>query len=435
MCERCGSDRWLALPYGSSPSHYDLHPPPSPTIKPLACQLLTLAALCPFSQSHPATPGPASPAPSRLRAVPSTTRSSAPSFRIHLALSHSFESPGRPQLSYYLYAMVQRRRSTLSFRPKSAHPAADPEPDNQIPRPPKRTQSQVFGPHDVEAEASAWRHAHHAGPEKEAKLSHDTHRQESHRRQSTLHNIELALSTVRDLIHRRGQSQSQSAPAPSAGPSRSQEATVDMRPQRSPSFANPPSDADVESLASSSPLQPSQTVPSSKHQGPKRWASARRSLKKFRRPAVSGPANDRWNPLPPPSLGPPYIDHNTGQAARDSANQLNAMNLSLHSRSRSKVSPCGQMSETDSVIGDDQGQLVAQPPRMGTSPPAILLRLLSPMLTQSARLRPTIPPRTVRARLHVPRCLVPRHLRACVAWLEGTRPVPPCVACCLQPPV
>ncbi|KAL1639268.1 putative f-box wd repeat containing protein lin-23 [Diplodia seriata] len=260
--------------------------------------------------------------------------------------------------------MVQRRRSTLSFRPKSAHPAADPEPDNAIPRPPKRTQSQVFGPHDVEAEASAWRHSHHAGPEKEAKLSHDTHRQESHRRQSTLHNIELALSTVRDLIHRRGQSQSQSAAASSAGPSRSQEATVDMRPQRSPSFANPPSDADVESLASSSPLQPSQTVPSSKHQAPKRWASARRSLKKFRRPAVSGPANDRWNPLPPPSLGPPYIDHNAGQAARDSANQLNAMNLSLHSRSRSKVSPCGQMSETDSVIGDDQGQLVAQPPRM-----------------------------------------------------------------------
>lgn len=266
--------------------------------------------------------------------------------------------------------MVQRRRSTLSFRPKTALSPADQDPDtlvnNTIPRPPKRTQSQVFGPNDPEADASAWRHTHHAGAEKEAKLSHDAHRAESHRRQSTLHNIELALSTVRDLIHRRGPSQSAALSQP--GPSRSQEATIDMRPQRSPSFANPPSDADVESLASSSsPLQPQQPI-SSKQQAPKRWASARRSLKKFRRPAISGPANDRWNPVPPPSLGPPYIDHSAGQAARDSANQLNAMNLSLHCRSRSKVSPCGQMSETDSVIGDDQGQLVAQPPRMGTSP-------------------------------------------------------------------
>lgn len=260
--------------------------------------------------------------------------------------------------------MVQRRRSTLSFRPKTAQQPQDTLADNAIPRPPKRTQSQVFGPHDNDSDSSAWRHTHHAGAEKEAKLSHDTSRVDTHRRQSTLHNIELALSTVRDLIHRRGQSQQVAVPA--AGPSRSQEAPVDMRPQRSPSFANPPSDADAESLASSSPLL--QQPPQPKHQTPKRWASARRSLKKFRRPAVSGPANDRWNPVPPPSLGPPYIDHSAGQAARDSANQLNAMNLSLHSRSRSKVSPCGQMSETDSVIGDDQGQLVAQPPRMGTPP-------------------------------------------------------------------
>ncbi|KAK7547009.1 F-box/WD repeat-containing protein lin-23 [Phyllosticta citricarpa] len=273
--------------------------------------------------------------------------------------------------------MVQRRRSTLSFRPKTSHlappsaAAADslssPSATTSSPRPPKRTQSQVFDQPD---------HAHHhhvPHAKHKTSLSMNTTTSSHSRRQSTIQGLEIALEQVKQMVKsasHRTRDGAITMAGSSSGPSRRQEVVPAVD---TPAYAPSP-DIDVPDDHVSSSLSNGlvNTISQSSIM-PKRWASARRSLKKFRRPAVSGPANDRWNPVPPPSLvGPPYINFTAGNAARESANQLNHANMNMFSRSLSKLSsPGAQPSETDSVIGDDQCQLVAPlPPKMGTSSPA-----------------------------------------------------------------
>ncbi|KAF2139670.1 uncharacterized protein K452DRAFT_300206 [Aplosporella prunicola CBS 121167] len=251
--------------------------------------------------------------------------------------------------------MVQRRRSTLSFRPKTSHAALESHDATAptLPRPPKRTQSQVFGSLDSDADVGSWRSSHHATAEKEAKLSHDP--QTHSRRASTLQNLELAIQSVKELV--RSASSRSSMPPANTMPSQARRAET-----MSPSL---PHELD---LAESSASHAASSSSSQQVKQPgtlRRWASARRSKPKFRRPAVSGPANDRWNPVPPPGLAfPPYINYEGGQAARDSASQFNsALNGTgvYLSRSLSKMSNAG-ISETDSVIGDDQGPLLSPQP-------------------------------------------------------------------------
>ncbi|KAK8219612.1 WD40-repeat-containing domain protein [Phyllosticta paracitricarpa] len=267
--------------------------------------------------------------------------------------------------------MVQRRRSTLSFRPKTSHlappsaAAADslssPSATTSSPRPPKRTQSQVFDQPD---------HAHHhhvPHAKHKTSLSMNTTTSSHSRRQSTIQGLEIALEQVKQMVKsasHRTRDGAITMAGSSSGPSRRQEVVPAVD---TPAYAPSP-DIDVPDDHVSSSLSNGlvNTISQSSIM-PKRWASARRSLKKFRRPAVSGPANDRWNPVPPPSLvGPPYINFTAGNAARESANQLNHANMNMFSRSLSKLSsPGAQPSETDSVIGDDQCQLVAPlPPKM-----------------------------------------------------------------------
>ncbi|KAK8221480.1 F-box/WD repeat-containing protein lin-23 [Phyllosticta capitalensis] len=279
--------------------------------------------------------------------------------------------------------MVQRRRSTLSFRPKTSHLAPPSNTDSSSsaaattssPRPPKRTQSQVFDQPD--------HHHHHAPHAKhKASLSMNTTSSSSHsRRTSTIQGLEIALEQVKQMVKNASHRTRDGAitmAGSSSGPSRRQEVPVPT-PAYAPSSLDGDTADDDDTHSSSLPhlsngLANSSSASHSSMNMPKRWASARRSLKKFRRPAVSGPANDRWNPVPPPSLvGPPYINFAAGNAAREAANQynqLNAHNMSLFTRnSYSKLSsPGAQPSETDSVIGDDQCQLVAPlPPKMGRS--------------------------------------------------------------------